>query len=120
MLYLRDLNEAVAAPAGIGDAVTIASETRRIGAKAFAACEKLESIVALGHVEDIAADAFAQTVCEKAVVALAPGEDYDARKAVWEAAGFQNFAEQVAPGETMRSDDESDTETPGGGGGLRS
>ena len=98
-LYTLGFAELVACPAGIGSSVAIDPACNRIGAQAFAGCGELATIVVPGFVQAIEADAFPEAVARDAVVALPGGEGYDARRAVWEAAGFSRFAEPAAPGD---------------------
>ena len=110
LLYGSDMKTLVACPPGAGEAVVLPAEVEAVAPGAFAGCE-VASITALGFVRDIAADAFEDEAKGSAVVALPAGDDYDARRAVWEAAGFGRFAEPAAPG------DVSVPEAPGGEGG---
>ncbi len=97
-LYTADRSTVVFFPAGAGDAALIVEEAHAIASGAFAGCA-LTSITALGFVRDIAADAFDAEARAGAVVALPAGEDYEARKAVWVAAGFSSFKEPAKPGD---------------------
>lgn len=106
MLLSKDLAKLVYAPAGIGASATIPAEVREVAAGAFAECAGLKSVVAPGNVEAIGAGAFPVEVVANAIVALAPGEDYDIRKAVWQDAGFTHFSEPAAPGEVTKPSQE--------------
>ena len=97
ILYTKDMKALVACPVGAGDAVVVPEGAESVGSKAFAGCA-VASITALGFVRDIAADAF-DDAAKAAVVALPAGGDYDARKKVWEAAGFSNFKDLAKPGD---------------------
>ena len=110
LLYGSDMKTLVACPPGAGEAVVLPAGVEIVGPGAFAGCE-VASITALGFVRDIASDAFEDEAKDSAVVALPAGDDYDARRAVWEAAGFGRFAEPAAPG------DVSVPEAPWGEGG---
>ena len=112
MLFTSDLKTLVVCPPASGNAVVLPAETESIGEYALAGCKELTSITALGNVREINATAFADEVKATAVVALPAGEDYDERKAVWEAAGFQHFAEPAEPGATSRP--EADAEAASG------
>ena len=98
LLYTNDMKTLVACPVGAGDAVVVPEGVESIGSGAFAGCS-VASVTALGFVREIAADAFDVEARGSAVVALPAGEDYDARKAVWKAAGFEKFAEPARPGD---------------------
>ncbi|WP_180953031.1 leucine-rich repeat protein [Eggerthella timonensis] len=98
LLFTNDMKTLVACPVGAGGAVVIPEDVEFIGSGAFAGCAAA-SITALGFVRDIAADAFDAEARECAVVALPAGDDYEARKAVWEAAGFGSFKEPAKPGD---------------------
>ena len=98
LLYSKDMKELVACPPGAGDAAVIPGSVESIGSQAFAVCA-VSSITALGFVRDIAADAFDAEARAGAVVALPAGDDYEARKAVWKAAGFEKFKEPAKPGD---------------------
>ena len=104
MLFSKDLKTLVACPPAYGTAVVLPIETETIGEYAFAGCKDLASITALGNIQSIDPTAFADEVKASAVVALPAGEDYDARKSVWENAGFQHFAEPAQPGSTTNPD----------------
>ena len=106
VLYSFDKAKALYCPAGAGDAVALPAETAEIGPGAFADAP-LASIVASGFVQTIDPSAFSDDVKANAVVALAGGDNYDARKAVWEGAGFSRFAEPAQPGDTEGPDDET-------------
>lgn len=92
MLYTADLRTLVACPPGIGKAVALDPAAKEVGPHAFSGCSALESIAAPGNVEQIDPSAFSDQVGQSAVVALAAGDDYDVRRAVWETAGFSRFA----------------------------
>ena len=98
LLYTKDMNTLVACPPGAGGAVVLPEGVESIASGAFAGCA-LTSITALGFVRDIAADAFDAEARSGAVVALPAGDDYEARKAVWKAAGFESFKEPAKPGD---------------------
>ena len=98
ILYSKDMRTLVACPPGAAGAVVVPEGVESVGSKAFAGCD-LSSITALGHVREIAAEAFDAETCATAVVALPAGDYYEARKAVWEAAGFVQFAEPARPGD---------------------
>ncbi|HIW75834.1 MAG TPA: leucine-rich repeat protein [Candidatus Gordonibacter avicola] len=100
-LFSKDMKTLVVAPAGIGTSVVLQAEVETIGEYALAGCKDLTSITALGTVREIDPNAFADEVKASAVVALPAGKDYDERKSVWEAAGFQHFAEPAEPGVTV-------------------
>ena len=100
VLYSKDLKTLVACPAGIGASIVIPAETEAIDKDALAGCKDLASITVLGSVQKIDPTAFSDETKATAVVALPAGEDYDARKATWEQAGFTNFAEPAKPGAT--------------------
>ncbi|WP_365994506.1 leucine-rich repeat protein [Gordonibacter sp.] len=104
MLFSKDMKMLVAVPAGRGTSVAIPAEVETIAAGALAGIKNLASITALGTVHDIDPSAFVDEVKAKAVVAIPAGRDYDIRKAVWEQAGFQNFAEPAKPGATVQPD----------------
>ena len=101
VLYSKDGASLLYFPAAAGNAVVLPAETESIGEGAFAQAEGLASIVALGYVRDIHETAFAEAAKRDAQVALPAGEDYDARKVVWEATGFQSFVEPAAPGDAV-------------------
>nr|WP_290994620.1 leucine-rich repeat protein [Gordonibacter sp.] len=103
VLYSKDLKTLVACPAGIGASIVIPTETETIDKDALAGCKDLASITALGNIQKIDPTAFSDETKATAVVALS-GQDFKTSKAVWEAAGFQNFAEPAKPGETTNSD----------------
>ncbi|WP_101722021.1 leucine-rich repeat protein [Eggerthella timonensis] len=98
ILYSKDMKTLVACPVGAGNAVVVPEGVASIAAGALAGCA-VSSITALGFVRDIAADAFDAEARECAVVALPAGDDYEARKAVWVAAGFSSFKEPAKPGD---------------------
>ena len=98
LLYTKDMKTLVACPVGAGEAVVVPEGVESIDSGAFAGCA-VSSLTALGFVRDIAADAFDAEARASAVVALPAGEDYEARKAVWKAAGFENFKEPAKPGD---------------------
>ena len=98
ILYTKDMKALVACPPGAGDAVVIPEGVESIGSGAFAGCA-VASVTALGHVREIAADAFDAEARADAVVALPAGDDYEARKAAWKAAGFEKFKEPARPGD---------------------
>ncbi len=100
MLFSKDMKTLVAVPPAYGTAVVLPNETESIGEYALAGCKDIASITALGNVQSINPTAFADEVKATAVVALPAGEDYKVRKAVWENAGFENFAEPAQPGTT--------------------
>ena len=104
MLFTKDMKTLIACTPAAGTAVVLPTETEAIGEHALAGCKNLASITALGNVREINSKAFADEVKASAVVALPAGENYDDRKAVWEAAGFQHFAEPAKPGVTTRPD----------------
>ena len=104
MLFSKDMKTLVACPPAYGKAVVLPTETEDIGEYALAGCKELTSITVLGNVQSIDPTAFADEVKAVVVVALAAGEDYEARKAVWEAAGFKHFAEPAKPGSTTSQD----------------
>ena len=108
MLFTKDLKTLVVCPPKVGTAVVLPTETETIGEYALAGCKNLTSITALGNVLEIDSTAFVDDVKATAVVALPAGEDYDVRKAVWEAAGFQHFAEPAEPGATTRPEAEAE------------
>ncbi|HIW77301.1 MAG TPA: leucine-rich repeat protein [Candidatus Gordonibacter avicola] len=101
-LYTGDLTTLVFCPAGIGTALVLPAETEVIGPQALAGCANLASVTPLGTVRTIDPTAFADETKAAATVALPAGEDYAARKAVWEVAGFRHFAEPAQPGATAR------------------
>ena len=101
VLYSKDGASLLYFPAAAGNAVVLPAETESIGEGAFAQAEGLASIVALGYVRDIHETAFAEAAKRDAQVALPAGENYDTRKVVWEAAGFQSFVEPAAPGDAV-------------------
>lgn len=101
VLYSADRTRLVMAPARTVS-VIVAPETSVIAAGAFSACSGLASIIANGHVETIEGKAFSLETLSKAMVALASGDDYDARKAVWDEAGFTNYIEPAVPGEIQQ------------------
>ena len=101
LLYTKDMNTLVACPVGAGDAVVVPEGVASVASGAFAGCP-VASVTALGFVCDIAADAFDPEARECAVVALPAGDDYEARKAVWEAAGFGSFKEPAKPGDVSQ------------------
>lgn len=101
VLYSADRTRLVMAPARIVS-VIVAPETNVIVAGAFSACSGLASIIANGYVETIEGKAFSLETLSKAMVALASGDDYDARKAVWDEAGFTNYIEPAVPGEIQQ------------------
>ncbi|MFW4356052.1 leucine-rich repeat protein [Gordonibacter sp.] len=94
----------VVCPPAYGKAVVFPAETEAIGEYALAGCKDLASITALGNVQSIDPTAFADEVKTTAVVALPAGNDYGARKLIWENVGFQHFAEPAQPGATTSSD----------------
>lgn len=98
VLYSKDFSVLLQAPARMAS-VTVALETKTVAARSFAQCEGLESILSLGSVETVETGAFSFKAFADATVALAGGDDYEARKAVWERAGFTRFAEPAEPGE---------------------
>ena len=98
ILFSKDMKTLVACPPGAGDAVVIPASVEAIADGAFAGCA-VASITVLGDVREIADGAFEEAVRAEAVVALPGGEDYGARRAVWEAAGFARFAEPARPGD---------------------
>ncbi|HIW75296.1 MULTISPECIES: leucine-rich repeat protein [Gordonibacter] len=100
MLFSKDLKTLLVCPAGAGSAAVLPAETEAIGEYALAGCKNLASITALGNVQTIESTAFADEAKTSAVVALPAGENYDARKSVWEKVGFQHFAEPAQPGAT--------------------
>ncbi len=119
MLFSSDLKTLLVCPPAAGAAVVLPAETESIGTDALAGCKNLASITALGTVREIDPTAFADEAKTSAVVALPAGEDYAARKAVWEKADFQHFAEPAAPGATTRPHaNGSDTENPNAASGL--
>ena len=97
MLFSKDLKTLLVCPAGAGSAAVLPAETEAIGEYALAGCKNLASITALGNVQTIESTAFADEAKTSAVVALPAGENYDARKSVWEKVGFQHFAEPAQP-----------------------
>ncbi|WP_139651355.1 leucine-rich repeat domain-containing protein [Raoultibacter phocaeensis] len=99
ILYSKDRSELIYCPAGAGEAVTVSADTTRIGASAFADNAAIASITALGFVETIDATAFTEEIKQAATVALAAGENYEARKAVWTEAGFEHFVDPAVSGE---------------------
>ncbi|WP_290996350.1 leucine-rich repeat protein [Gordonibacter sp.] len=101
VLYSKDKKTLIAYPPGVGTSAVIPADVEALGPDAFAGCEALASIAALGFVRDIDSKAFPEEVKASAVVALPSGEDYDARKAVWEKAGFGNFSASAKPGDTV-------------------
>lgn len=101
VLYSADRTRLVMAPARTVS-VIVAPETNVIAAGAFSACSGLASIIANGYVETIEGKAFSLETLSKAMVALASGDDYDARKAVWDEAGFTNYIEPAVPGEIQQ------------------
>lgn len=101
VLYSADRTRLVMAPARTVS-VIVAPETSVIAAGAFSACSGLASIIANGYVETIEGKAFSLETLSKAMVALASGDDYDARKAVWDEAGFTNYIEPAVPGEIQQ------------------
>ncbi|WP_180953032.1 leucine-rich repeat protein [Eggerthella timonensis] len=101
LLYTKDMNTLVACPVGSGGAVVLPEGVESIAAGALAGCA-VSSITALGFVRDIAADAFDAEARAGAVVALPAGDDYEARKAVWVAAGFSSFKEPAKPGDVSQ------------------
>ncbi len=102
MLFTKDMKTLIACTPAAGTAVVLPTETEAIGEYAFAGCKDLASITALGNVRTIDSAAFPDEAKTSAVVALPTGENYEARKAVWEAAGFEHFAEPAKPGATAR------------------
>ncbi len=104
MLFSKDMKTLVACPPAYGKAVVLPTETETIGEYALAGCKDLASITVLGNVQSIDPTAFADEVKVSAVVALPAGQSYEARKAVWEAAGFKHFAEPAKPGSTTTPD----------------
>lgn len=105
LLYSKDLTTLIACPVGAGEAVVIPEEVTTIDTQAFAGCT-LSSIAVRGVVDKIAFDAF-DDAAVSATVALLTEKDYEARKAVWEAAGFTHFIEVAAPGEVVEPERES-------------
>lgn len=101
VLYSADRTRLVMAPARTVS-VIVAPETSVIASGAFSACSSLASIIANGYVETIEGKAFSLETLSKAMVALASGDDYDARKAVWDEAGFTNYIEPAVPGEIQQ------------------
>ena len=101
VLYSADRTQLVLAPARTVS-VIVAPETKTIAAGAFAACTGLASVIANGYVEAIETGAFPLEALSAAKVALASGDDYDARKAVWREAGFSNFIDPAVPGEIQK------------------
>ena len=99
ILYTEDMKTLVGCPPGAGGAVAVPEGVEAIASGAFAGCA-VASITALGFVRDIAADAFDEASRANAVVALPAGDEYAARRQVWEAAGFANFKEPAKPGDT--------------------
>lgn len=119
MLFGNNLNTLLVCPPAAGAAVVLPAETESIGPNALAGCKDLASVTALGTVREINPTAFGDEAKASAVVALPAGEDYAARKAVWEKASFQHFAEPAAPGATTRPHtDGSDAENPNAASGL--
>ena len=104
ILYSKDMKTLVACPAGVGASIVIPAETETIDKDALAGCKDLASITALGTVQKIDPTAFTDETKATAVVALPAGQDYEARKATWEQAGFKNFAEPAKPGSTTNQD----------------
>ncbi|HIW76975.1 MAG TPA: leucine-rich repeat protein [Candidatus Gordonibacter avicola] len=107
MLFSKDMKTLIVCPPKVGAAVVVPLETETIGEYALAGCKDLTSITALGNVREIDATAFADEVKSSVVVALPAGEDYNERKAVWEAAGFEHFAEPAELGATAHPEVES-------------
>lgn len=101
ILYTKDRTALLHAPARTVAAV-IALEATTVAEGAFAECSSLASILSLGAVEVIEDHAFARQALESAVVALAADDDYDARKAVWEQAGFSKFQTPAEPGAVQK------------------
>lgn len=101
VLYSADLARLLLAPAKTVSAI-VAPETKVIVSGAFAECSGLSSIIANGYVETIEGGAFSLEALTEAMVALASGDDYDARKAVWDKAGFSHYIEPAAPGEIQQ------------------
>lgn len=101
VLYSADLARLLLAPAKTVSAI-VAPETKVIVSGAFAECFGLSSIIANGYVETIEGGAFSLEALTEAMVALASGDDYDARKAVWDKAGFSHYIEPAAPGEIQQ------------------
>lgn len=101
ILYTKDRTALLHAPTRTVAAV-VALETTTIAEGAFAECSSLASVLSLGAVEVIEDHAFAREALESAVVALAAGDDYDARKAVWEQAGFSKFQMPAEPGAVQK------------------
>lgn len=101
VLYSADRTRLVMAPARTVS-VIVDPETNVIAAGAFSACSGLASIIANGYVETIEAKAFSLETLSKTMVALASGDDYDARKAVWDEAGFTSYIEPAVPGEIQQ------------------
>ena len=99
ILYSKSLTELVYCPAGAGEAVTVSADTARIDAEAFADNTAITSITVLGFVKEIDPTAFAEATKQAATVALAAGENYEARKAAWTQAGFEHFADPAASGD---------------------
>lgn len=101
VLYSADRTRLVMAPARTVS-VIVDPETNVIAAGAFSACSGLASIIANGYVETIEGKAFSLETLSKTMVALASGDDYDARKAVWDEAGFTSYIEPAVPGEIQQ------------------
>lgn len=101
ILYTSDRTRLLLAPANTV-AVTLAPETTTIAAGAFAECANLNTIVSNAAIQQIEPGAFALNTITNAVVALSASENYDALKAVWDAAGFSVYTEPAAPGEIQQ------------------
>ena len=97
ILYSKDHTTLLHAPARTV-AAALALETKTVAAGSFAQCDGLASLLSLGSVETVEGGAFSFEAFANVVVALASGDDYDARKAVWERAGFSRFQEPADPG----------------------
>ena len=108
ILYSKDRATLLHAPARTV-AAALAVETKTVAAGSFAQCDGLASLLSLGAVETVEGGAFSFEAFANVTVALAAGADYDARKAVWERAGFSMFEEPADPGTVQ-------TPAPGQGG----
>lgn len=97
ILYSKDRATLLHAPARTV-AAALAVETKTVAAGSFAQCDGLASLLSLGAVETVEGGAFSFEAFANVTVALAAGADYDARKAVWERAGFSMFEEPADPG----------------------
>lgn len=118
IIYSKDKTTLLAAPAGVGASVAIASECEAIAPGAFWGNRALKTIVAPGAVGSIASgiaspDALAEALDADAVdIAIASfpeGVTSDAtvvtsERTAWEAAGFTRFADPARPGDTAEQD----------------